>query len=526
VPQHIRRDDRDATYPSSYHVACPVTHPVTDPVCVIGAGSSGIIAAKVLQERGIPFDCFELGSEVGGLWRFENDTGRSPAYAALTTNTSRDRTGYACFPMPAGDSQFPHNSELRDYFDAFTDHFGIRERIRFRTELIRVRPAAAEAVAAEPRPYDVTVRNLDTGEETTRRYRAVLVASGHHWNPSWPRFPGSRVDAGGRVGRGTGVDAGGVSESGDGFSGVEMHSHVYRSPEDPTPLAGRRVLVVGLGNSACDIACEVAGVAARTLVSTRRGAHVLPRYLLGRPLDHWITPLTSYLPTAAQARIIGALVSLTRGNQERHGVPRPPHRIGQEHPTISQDIVRLTRDGQIRMKPNVERLSGDRVHFVDGSEETVDVVIYATGYDVSFPFLEQVGDSAEGLLPWVSEGGAVPENRVRLYHHVVPPGCPNLFFLGLIQPLGAIPPLAEAQAEWVADLLEGLAELPSRNEMRASIEASDRRLWSRFVESKRHTMEVEPYPYLRALRRERRRGRTRVRAGGVRFTPEVPGFYL
>jgi hypothetical protein len=270
------------------------------------------------------------------------------------------------------------------------------------------------------------------------------------------------------------------------------------------------VLVVGIGNSACDIACEAAGVAARTLVSTRRGAHVLPKFLLGLPLDHWITPLTSYLPTGLQARIIGSLVHLTRGSQESHGVPRPPYRIGQEHPTISQDIVRLAGEGRITMKPNVERLTEDRVRFVDGSEEQVDVVIYATGYDVRFPFLEGAGNSGEGLLPWVSEGGAVPGNRVRLYRHVVPPECTTLYFLGLIQPLGAIPPLAEAQAEWVADLLEGVAELPSRDEMHVSIEASDRRLWNRFVESKRHTMEVEPYPYLRELRRERKRGRRRA----------------
>ena len=307
------------------------------------------------------------------------------------------------------------------------------------------------------------------------------------------------------------AETSGVVESVGVFSGVEIHSHGYRSPESPVPLEGRRVLVVGIGNSACDIACEAAGVAARTLVSTRRGAHVLPKILLGLPLDHWVTPLTSYLPTGLQAGIIGSLVRLTRGSQESHGVPRPRHRIGQEHPTISQDIVRLVGDGLITMKPNVERLTEDRVRFVDGSEEQVDVVIYATGYDVCFPFFEGAGDSGERSLPWMGEGGVVPGNRVRLYRHVVPPECTTLYFLGLIQPLGAIPPLAEAQAEWVADLLEGVAELPSRDEMRAAIEASDRRLWNRFVESKRHTMEVEPYPYLRELQRERKSGRERAR---------------
>ncbi len=464
---------------------------MTDRVCIIGAGSSGLIAAKILRERGLPFDCYELGSEVGGLWRYENDTGRSPAYASLRTNTSRDRTGYACYPMPAGESPYPHNSELARYFDAFTDNFGLRDSIAFRTEVVRVAPKSGTG------SYEVTVRSRETGEETTHRYGAVLVASGHHWDPSWPRFRGSRCARGEAV-------PGGTGRAGD-FNGVEIHSHAYRSPEHPVSVAGRRVLVVGIGNSACDIVCETAGVAGRALLSTRQGAHVLPKYLFGRPLDHWITPLTSRLPIRVQTALIGTLVRLAQGNQVRRGVPRPPHRLGQEHPTISQDLTKLVGEGRIAVKPNVERLAGDEVHFVDGTAETVDVVIYATGYRVAFPFLDS------GFLPSLEAGGIASKNRLPLYLHVVPPERVGIYFLGLIQPLGAIPPLAEAQAEWVADLLEGVVQRPTREEMRTAIDASERRLWSRFVESRRHTMEVEAYPYLRAIKRARIEGRKRTR---------------
>ncbi len=448
-------------------------------VCIIGAGSSGLVAAKVLAERGIPFDCFELGSRAGGLWRFGNDNGRSPAYASLRTNTSRDRTGYACFPMPRGDDPFPRHDELCAYFDAFVDRFRLDGAITYRTEVTRVSEAAEPDSRAA---YDVTVRRLESAAEETRSYRTVIVASGHHWDPSWPDFPGA----------------------GDGsFDGVEMHSFDYRGPEEPAPLAGRRVLVVGIGNSACDIACELAGVASRTLLSTRAGAHVLPKYLFGRPLDHWITPAISYLHPRAQAAVFAALLRVARGDQRRSGVPRPHHRLGQEHPTISQDLLRHVREGRIVVRPDISRLERGRVTFADGSEEPIDTVIHATGYHVTFPFFDA------GFLPGVEDGGGVAGNRLRLYLHVVPPERPNLYFLGLIQPLGAIPPLAEAQAEWVADLIEGRAELPTTRELEARIDETERRLWARFVPSARHTLEVDFFPYRRAIARERRRGRTR-----------------
>lgn len=490
--------------------------------CIIGAGSSGIVAAKVLRERGIPFDCFEMGSGVGGLWRYGNDSGRSVAYASLTANTTRDRTAYRCLPMPREWPDYPHHSQLLEYFEAFTDRFGLRERIAFRTEVVRVAPVdrrgrgvdrrgrgadrrgraagpgpdagsgvapvpasyavfdpaldAASDAASDAGAYEVTVRHLETGEERTARYGAVLVASGHHWRPSCPELPGR-------------------------FAGLQMHSSRYRTPD---PVKGRRVLVVGIGNSACDISCEVAGAAERTFLSTRRGAHVLPKVLLGRPLEKWLTPLSSRLPFGVQRALFQLLLRLDRGDQEEYGIPKPPYPLGSEHPTISQELPELVREGRIAVKPDVARLAGERVVFADGTEEEVDILIFATGYDLAFPFF----DGALG-----EELRRPPGNRLPLYLHMVPPDWPNLYFLGLVQPLGPIPPLAEAQAECVADLLEGAAALPSREGMRRAIERTERKLRSRFVATKRHTMEVEFFPYLRAVRRERRRGRRRRKRG-------------
>jgi cation diffusion facilitator CzcD-associated flavoprotein CzcO len=451
---------------------------VNAPVCIIGAGSSGIVAAHILAQRGIEVEGFELGSDIGGIWRFRNDSGRSPAYESLQTNTSKHRTAYRSFPV-SGPRDYVPNGELLEYFDAFADRFGVRERFRFHTEVT--------GVTGEGGSYRVTVCRRDGGAPETRSYRAVLVASGHHWDARVPEFTGS-------------------------FAGRIIHSRDYRTPTDPVELSGKRVLVIGIGNSACDITCETAGVARHTFLSSRRSAHVLPKYLLGRPIDQWVTSLSSRLPVDAQASALRLLVGLTRGDQRKFGIPRPAHRLGHEHPTLSQDLPKLAADGRVDVRPDIDRLDGDTVHFVDGSSAAVDVIICATGYHVSFPWMDAaLLDRVDPAGTEGREGGRIPGNRIRLYRHVVPPDCPGLFFLGLVQPLGAIPPLAEAQAEWIADLLDGTGALPDGPAMKRSIDRTEAELSRRFVTSSRHTLEVDFFPYRRLLERERRHGRARIR---------------
>jgi len=441
-------------------------------ICIIGAGPSGLAAAKVFAGRGIPYDGFEMGSDVGGLWRYENDNGRSPAYRSLHTNTSRDRTAFSDFPMPATYPDYPSHEQMLAYFEAYAEHFGLRRDIRFRTQVVHVRPDENGA-------YEVTWRSLDDDALHADVYHSVVVASGHHWHPHRPEIPGS-------------------------FSGLEMHSRAYRGPE---PLAGSRVLIVGIGNSACDIASEVSRVTERTFLSTRRSAHVIPKYLLGRPLDTWLSPLTGRLPWPLQRSLFKLLIFTERGRQETYGLRLPDHDLGAEHPTVSSDLLPLIRDGHITPKPDVDALLDDLVRFADGSKERIDAVIYATGYLISFPFLDFVD---------------VADNEFPLFHHVLPPSWPNLYFLGLVQPLGAVPPLAEAQAGWVADLVEGRAALPSADVMEAAIAEQEKQRRRRFVNSKRHRIEVDAYAYLRALRRERRAGRGRVSSGLPDGQPPAP----
>lgn len=429
-------------------------------VCIIGAGSSGVVAAQVLDARGIPFDCFEKGSMIGGNWRYENDNGMSSAYRSLHINTSRRVMAFKSLPMPDHYPDYPDHFQMAAYFDEFADHFGLREKIAFRTEVTKVEPADGA--------WAVTTKGPEGGEHTGR-YRAVLVANGHHWDPRRPEppFPGA-----------------------DEFEGEQLHAHHYREPD---VLRGKRVVVLGLGNSATDIAVESSRIAEKTFLAVRRGAYVLPKYMNGKPIDEVATPLVSRLPMPVQRFFAMKGLEIAAGEMTSYGLPKPDHKLFEAHPTVSSELLPRLGHGDISVKPNIERFAGGRsVRFVDGSEEEIDLVVYCTGYKITFPFFD----------PKVF---AAPENRMPLFRRVVSVERPGLYFIGFIQPLGPIMPLAEAQAEWVADLLTGRAVLPPAGEMRREIAREERKQAKRFVASKRHTVEVDFHPYLREIRRERKR---------------------
>ncbi len=446
------------------------------PVCIIGAGSSGIAAAQVLQARGVEFDVFELGSEVGGNWRYDNDNGMSSAYRSLHINTSRQLMEYKSYPMPEDLPDYPNHWQIAQYFDDYVDHFGFRDRIRFRTEVVKVEPQGEY-------DYEVTVRGRneygEASEPEVLRYEQVIVANGHHWDPRWPEpsFPGS-----------------------EDFPGEQIHAHYYKTPD---MFADKRVLVLGIGNSATDIAVEASRVAERTYLAMRRGAHIVPKYLFGIPTDHLTDSVVARTPTVVQQLAMAAMLRLTQGKVTGYGLPKPDHAVLHAHPTVSDDLLTRLGHGDITVLPTIDRFEGSKVFFVDGSAHEIDVVVYCTGYRVSFPFLD------DRVIP-------AADNHIDLYRRVVDPDHPGLYFVGLIQPLGAIMPLAEAQSEWVADLITDEAGLPSYDEMRRQIRKYDEAVRKRYVASKRHTIQVDFHKYLAEIRRERRAGRGLVSAEGAR----------
>ncbi len=440
-------------------------------VCVIGAGSSGIAAAKTLHERGIPFDCFEKSDQVGGNWVFGNRNGMSSAYRSLHINTSRERMEYSDFPMPKSYPDFPHHTHIAEYFNDYVARFGVRDRIVFETGVEHAR-RGGDGV------WTVT---LDTGE--TRTYDALAVANGHHWDPRWPEpaFPGE-------------------------FNGKQMHAHYYVDNED---FRDKNVLVVGIGNSAMDIAVESSFVARNTFLSSRRGAYILPKYLFGRPLDQiGVNAMTGRLPWGFRQAILSTMYRVGVGKVQDYGLPEPDHKLGDAHPTISADFLNRIAHGEMTWKPNLTRLDGDRVVFEDGSSEEIDIIVYCTGYKVTFPFFDEDFISA-------------PDNDLPLFRRVFKPGIDNLAFIGLLQPLGAIMPLAEAQGRWLASYLRGEYRLPPLPAMEADIRDERERMFRRYVASKRHTMQVDFDNYLYELGKELKAGAARARAAGFALPVEA-----
>lgn len=434
-------------------------------VCVIGAGPSGLVASKILKERGISYRCFEKGSDVGGLWRFQNDSGTSAAYESLHINSSRQLMAFADFPMNPSLPDFPHHSHILEYLEDYTAHFGLKSNTTFQTSVTNVVPIPNEQnqmTGKSTTGYKVEFSDRN-GKVGTEFFDAVIVANGHHWSPKIPKFEGK-------------------------FAGEILHSHHYKSSDS---FRGKNVLVVGIGNSGVDIACELSRVAKSTLLSTRRGAHIIPKYLLGKPLDRVASKhFWKFCPLWLRQKLFAGLLKITRGRQSRYGMPEPNYKVLQEHPTVSSELLNLLGHGKIKIKKDISSFADDTVRFVDGTAETVDAIILATGYQIKFPFLEDDIMDPSG-------------NEIGLYKNVVHPKSQGLFFTGLVQPWGPLMPLAEAQSEWIADLLQLKAMLPEQNEMEKVIRNDREKIERRYVKSTRHTIQVDFYPYLDQIKSAR-----------------------
>ncbi|WP_274028723.1 NAD(P)-binding domain-containing protein [Streptomyces sp. MMBL 11-1] len=434
---------------------------------MIGAGPSGLATSKVLASRGLPFDCFEAGSGIGGLWRYGNDNGMSGVYASLHANISKESMSFSSLAMPESYPVFPHHSKVLAYLEQYAASFDLHRHIGFGTEVTSVRPL-------DDGGWEVVHRRRGEAEARTRRYTEVVVANGHHWDP---RFPDPAVP---------GADV---------FGGSALHSHAYRSPE---PYAGRQVLVIGMGNSACEIAAEISRTAARTFLSARDVAHVFPKMLLGRPADHLAVSPLAALPRFLKGPAMALLLRLTRGAPAHYGLPEPVRGPLAAHPSTSDELLVQLARGAVTPKPGVSSFGRDTAAFTDGSRERVDAVVYATGYSLSFPFLD----------PSVF---AAPGGRTELYLRTVPPRLPGLYFMGLAQPAGAAFPLLEPQAAWVADLIEGTVRLPAPAEMTRAIARAWHQHEKAYAPTYRHGIEIDIRSYRRALRRELRAGRRRAR---------------
>ena len=427
--------------------------PENGKVCIIGAGCSGFTTAKRLKQYGIAYDQFELSDGIGGNWYHKNPNGMSACYQSLHIDTSKYRLAFDDFPVPADWPDFPHHSQMLQYFNDYVDHFGLRDSITFNTGVTNARRD------------DAGQWQVDLSNGETRSYDALVVANGHHWDAKTP------------------------TEYGDDFDGIQMHSHDYDSPFEPHDLRGKNVLVVGVGNSAMDIASEVSqrSIANKLFISVRRGVWVLPKYLNGEVADKVALP--DWMPVKLGRKLAQRLIRKNFGNMQAFGLPEPDHAPLDAHPSVSGEFMTRLGCGDINVKPALDRLDGDGVRFADGTKEKIDVIIWATGYRISFPFLQQ-------------NELAVEDNKFPLYRRMVKPGWENLFFMGLAQPLPTLVNLAEQQSKFVAAVLTGKHQLPDEAKMQKQIAADEKFYLGNFYASERHTIQIDFAHYVRNLKRE------------------------
>ncbi len=412
----------------------------TDKVCIVGAGPSGLIMARQLAKASVPFDVFEKHSYVGGIW--DPDNIGSPIYSSAHFISSKHTSYFYGFPMPAIYPDYPSQQQLLDYIRAFAEAYGLYDRITFDCPVESARP--------DDGGWVVTAG----GQE--RHYRALIAAPGVNWHPNLPDYPG-------------------ISS----YTGDARHSVTYNHPDE---FRQSRVLIVGGGNSGADIACDAARSADATFFSVRRGYRYLPKYVFGIPTDVYVNeggqpPAGVVMPEDPSA-LLDALV----GDLTRFGLPAPDHDALASHPILNTQILHHLAHGEIIAKPDVARFTSSGAIFTDGTEEPVDTVIFATGYDSKIPFVD------ESLFEW---NGGRPQLYLNIFHRAID----NLYVLGFVEFADAAYHRFDEMAQLIAIDLTATGADKARFTDLKSTHQPDLRGGMDYIDSARHANYVETHTY-------------------------------
>ncbi len=415
-------------------------------VCVIGAGPSGITAAKNVLDQSLDVVVFDYGIEVGGNWIFSDTPSHSSVFETTHIISSKTLSQYEDFPLPPDYPDYPSHQQLATYFQNYAHHFKLYDHIRFETLVLK---CALDADGT----WNVTTRKIDI--TSTERFDALVVCNGHHWKPRYPEYNGT-------------------------FSGTLMHSHDVKRFSD---FAGKRVLVIGGGNSACDVAVESSRVSKSTDISWRRGYWVVPKFIGGKPSDT-VGGLLHYLPSVVWRKATGLLINLMQGRNSSYGLPEPEDDFGFHHPTLNSELFYFIRHGKIKPRPDIDRYEGSEVYFKDGSTGTYDVIVACTGYYIAHPFFgPEFIDYSHGEVP--------------LYLRMLHPEIENLYFIGLFQPLGCIWPGAELQSRIMARELAGTWQRPANTAQLALREVQHPDF--KQIKTPRHTITVNYQAFRKRL---------------------------
>ncbi len=363
----------------------------------MGAGPAGLAAARWLKALDVPFEAFERNPDVGGIWNIGFTD--SPMYETAHFISSRTLSGFPGFEIPESYPDYPSHRQILRYLESYADRHDLRPRFRFGMAIESARPDGAGGF----------VVHFSDGSKQT--YAGIISAVGSEWRPHIPTFSGN-------------------------FAGEIIHSREYKHPRQ---FEGRRVLIVGGGNSGCDIACDASRTALKTLISLRRGYYFVPKHIFGQPADVF-GARGPHPPYFIERPILEGLLRLLNGDVTRLGLPKPDHSILESHPVMNTQILHALRHGDLEVRGEVSEFRGHQVAFADGALDEVDLVVLATGYVRGVPFLP----------PGVLADDDVSELFLNVFHGRER----NLFVLGHFTTDGGAYPLIDRQAEMVARVID------------------------------------------------------------------------
>ncbi|USQ13222.1 NAD(P)-binding domain-containing protein [Legionella lytica] len=417
-------------------------------VCVIGAGPSGLAAIKNLQEQGVSqITVFEKNNQIGGNWVYDENNDHSSVYETTHIISSKRWSQFEDFPMPESYPDYPSHRQVLAYFQNYASHFDLEKYIRFNTSVLKVEQNSQKQ-------WKVTYQDEQGTHEETFDY--LLVANGHHWDPFTPEYPGH-------------------------FEGEVMHSHQYKKA---SVFSGKRVLVIGGGNSACDVAVEISRVSPETYISMRRGYNIFPKFVFGKPTDDAVAK-TRWMPAGLRQKLFKLVIRVLQGRYAKYKLLDPDCGPLEIHPTINSELLYFIRHGKVRPQPGITHFEGKKVHFTNGKQLEFDTVIYATGYKISFPFFDKELIDFSG------------STKVPLYRKMMHADLDNLYFIGLCQPQGCIWPLADHQSKIVARIIMGTLERPEQ--LHQKIDQEMNKPHYRFKSHMRHALEVDYHMFRREL---------------------------
>lgn len=420
----------------------------TPKIAVIGAGPSGLTSVKNLLEAGFKdITVFEQNARLGGNWVYDEKNVHASVYETTHLISSKRLSQFEDFPMPPEYPDYPSHRELLAYFESYATHFNLRPYLRFNTKVICVEETSHK-------DWKITYQDSDGEHEET--FTHLFIANGHHWKPLMP-------------------------DNLSAFQGNLLHSHDYKSAK---PFKDKRVLVIGGGNSACDVAVEVARVAEKTCISIRRGQHIFPKFMFGKPTDVAFSKI-NWMPFGLRQRVANFVIRLLQGRYSKYGLLTPDDRPLKTHPVINSELLYFIRHGKIFPRHGIVSVRDNLVEFTNGTKDIFDTIICATGYEVVFPFFR------DPRLDF-SKSAEVP-----LYLKMMHPEFPTLFFIGLFQPQGAIWPLAHYQAKIAANIIAKKCAFPENIEEKITQEKHVRH--RRYHQNIRHALEVDYHDFRNEL---------------------------